>query len=375
MKIAHIGPSNLPVLFNRGGAIERRIVEIASVQAKSGNEVVVYSAEAATGDAWHNGFRLRALKCNWAGLPQRLEFLAKVARDLRRHPVDVVHCHSVPESIWFLRNSLSLKFLSYDFFRSRSWSHFSTYRLYRWTFRQYDWLLPVSEFCLKESEQFWKLTRNKMRVLHNGVNLEQFRPDSAAGKALRDRLELGDDPVVLYVGRVCEQKGSDILIDAYERLKKSMPQVRLVVAGPAEQFGNLGSSPLVARIKAVGGVYLGAIDESDLSAVYNLATVFVMPTRRDEMFGMAAVEAQACGKPVICSRQGGLPEVIPETSGIHFPVGDSGTLASALERVLSDETLYQSLARAARENALRFSWNAIVDELGELCCAGSHQHK
>lgn len=375
MKIAHIGPCNLPILFSRGGAIERRMVEMAYVQARRGNEVVVYSAETKVGDSFHDGYRIRALKCICSGLPRRYEYLARAASDLRRNPVDMIHFHSMPEGIWFSRSAVALKILSYDFFRSRSWSHFPLYGLYRWTLQQFDWLFPVSEFCLEESAQFWKLTSDRMRVLHNGVNLEQFRSDSAAGNALRDRFNLGSSPVVMYIGRVCEQKGTDVLIDAYVRLRERMPEVRLVVAGPAELFGNTGSSPLVESIRAVGGLYLGPVDESELAATYNLATVFVIATRRDEMFGMAAIEAQACGKPVVCSRQGGLPEVIPETSGIHFPVGDSVALATTLERVLTNQFLYDLLSKAARENAMRFSWDAVVRELEQVCSEGSPLRK
>jgi glycosyltransferase involved in cell wall biosynthesis len=348
---------------------------MAKVQARKGNDVVIYSAETTDGDTFYHGYHLHALKCICSGRLRKFEFLGRVASDLRRNAVDIIHFHSMPEGIWFLRDYDALKILSYDFFRSRSWRYFPFYGLYRWTLQQFDWLFPVSEFCLEESAQFWKLTMDHMRVLHNGVNLEQFRPDNTAGNALRDRFGLGSNPVILYIGRVCEQKGTDVLIDAYIRLKQRMPQVRFVVAGPAEQFGNEGSSPMVECIRAVGGLYLGAIEESELAALYNLATVFVMATRRDEMFGMAAIEAQACGKLVVCSRQGGLPEVIPETSGIHFAVGNSKELATTLERVLTDQTLYDLLSKAARENATRFSWDAVVRELEEVCSEESRLRK
>ena len=72
------------------------------------------------------------------------------------------------------------------------------------------------------------------------------------------------------------------------------------------------------------------------------------------MFGMAALEAQACGKPVICSNQGGLPEVVSPKSGLFFPVGDAEKLADSLRKLLLDENLYNSKAEASRLNALAF---------------------
>ena len=108
---------------------------------------------------------------------------------------------------------------------------------------------------------------------------------------------------------------------------------------------------------------LGAVEEADLAATYRRGTVYVMATVHDEMFGMAAIEAQACGLPVICSDQGGLPEVVPLTSGLHVPPGDACALADQMQNLLSDPGLYKELALAARPNALRFSWPVIVSEM------------
>ncbi|MDQ2833585.1 MAG: glycosyltransferase family 4 protein [Acidobacteriota bacterium] len=360
MKIAHVGPANLPILFPRGGAIERRIVSMASVQAVLGHEVTVFSAEPSTGASLHRGFRLQALACSRRGLLRTLEFLSKVGRIVRREPFDLIHFHSMPEGIWFTRKSGATRILSYDFFRLRRWEHRPLYDLYRRTLQSYDWLLPVSEFCKTTSQEFWRFKGDTMRVLHNGVDLDQFWPNRPAGAAMRKRLGLSQAHVVLYVGRVCEQKGTDVLLDAYDLLRRRMPDVQLVIAGPVEHFGAGGTSPLVRRIAEVGGSYLGAVEEADLGAIYNMATVYVMATRRDEMFGMAALEAQACGKPVVCSNQGGLPEVIPLTSGMHFSVGDAQQLATHLARLLENPVLCQQLAETAVANARRFSWPNIV---------------
>src|SRR5260370_37714934 len=115
-----------------------------------------------------------------------------------------------------------------------------------------------------------------------------------------------------------------------------MPRARLVVAGPPGQFGRTEGIPLTSRIAQVGGLYLGAVDESDLSAVYNMCDAFVMPTREYEMFGMAAAEAQACGKPVVCTRHGGLVAGVSERNGRHFTPGDAPELAAALVELRTD---------------------------------------
>jgi glycosyltransferase involved in cell wall biosynthesis len=141
----------------------------------------------------------------------------------------------------------------------------------------------------------------------------------------------------------------------------------LAVAGPAEAFGSSRQSPLTEQIHAVGGVYLGAIAESRLAAVYNACDLFVMPTREVEMFGMAAAEAQASGRVVLASRHGALPEVLGEEGAIFFVNGDSESLAAqALAHLELPQSRRQQMQEAALANVIRFSWTAIVDQLAVI---------
>ena len=203
-------------------------------------------------------------------------------------------------------------------------------------------------------------------MLYNGVNTEQFRPDPIAAAVERNALAI-DQRVILYVGRVCQQKGTDVLLQAMALLRARRRDLRLVIAGPIGQFG-MKDDPegWSERIAQVGGLYLGAVEESRLSAIYNLADVFVMPTRLLEMFGMAAVEAQACGRPVIASDCGGLREVVPTNCGARFPVGAADRLAEEIEKLMDDPKRYASCSANALENAATYRWGAICDTLEGL---------
>lgn len=108
------------------------------------------------------------------------------------------------------------------------------------------------------------------------------------------------------------------------------------------------------------------VDESILPSVYNLADVFVMPTRELEMFGMAAIEAQACGKPVISSEHGGLPEVISLESGCFFAAGRTEALEACLRECFGDDRLRRSMSEMARKNASRFAWPLIARRVEEI---------
>ena len=134
------------------------------------------------------------------------------------------------------------------------------------------------------------------------------------------------------------------------------------MAGPTGQFGSSQPSRITARIGAVGGTWLGAVPEERLADVFRAMDIFVMPTREYEMFGMAAAEALSAGTPVVCSRQGGLPEVVPETAGVLVPPGDPKALADALIRLCVEPDRRRELTDAAHGSASRFSWASIAEE-------------
>jgi glycosyltransferase involved in cell wall biosynthesis len=371
MRIAHVSVSTLPVLHRYGGAIERRILEIAREQARRGHEVSVYSVGDRTESRELAGVTYHFIRC-WTRLPwKHLEFQHRVVGRLRRMRPDVAHFHSQPEGAVLSRRLPARKVLSYDFFAFRGGRRTPLYHVYKRLLRRFDLLLPCSHYCLQESQSFWDLPAPKLRVLYNGVNTEQFRPDPVSAMAQREQLGI-DGRVILYVGRVCTQKGSDVILSAIEHLNQRRSAVRLVIAGPVGQFGMKDDPEHWAeRIKQAGGLYLGAVEEDRLAAVYNLADIFVMPTRQLEMFGMAAVEAQACGKPVIASDCGGLREVVPTECGARFPVGDAGRLAEEIEKLLDDPQRRAACSGRAVDNAATYRWAAICDTLETLYTSDS----
>jgi glycosyltransferase involved in cell wall biosynthesis len=364
LHIVHIGPHSLPLRHARGGAIERRILELAAAQASRGHHVTAYSAENQCSVTQFRGIELKALACRNGGLRKRFEFLIQALGDVSA--ADVLHFHSVPEGAVLARKINAVKVLSYDYFAWRGSQFHPVYWGYREALKKFDCLLPVSEFCRSESLRYWRLPEQGTHVFYNGVNLEQFCPDAEGGRRMRSRLGLQESPIVLYVGRVCRQKGTDVLVEAYRRLQRIMPEPRLVVAGPAERFTNGGGNRLTESIAEAGGIYLGAVEEGNLAPLYNACDVFVMPTRKDEMFGMAAAEAQACGKPVVCSRHGGLVEVVSAESGRFFPAGNAAALADELASLLRSPEQCRCLSLAACANAQRFGWARLAEEAEQI---------
>ncbi len=368
MNIVHVSVTTLPVTHRYGGAIQRRVLEVAAEQARRGHQVFIYSPGSHAATDRQNGVTFRFIPCR-SRLPARhLEFQLRVVRDLisSRIDADALYFHGQPEGAWLSAALGGRKYLWFDEFHFRRSAEFKLTRVYRSFLGKFDRLLAVSEYCRDESSRYRHIRAGQMSVVYNGVNLTQFCPN----KSVRPPVLAAVDPqrpVVLYVGRVCRQKGSDLLFDAYARLKSLPGGVQLVVAGPIGQFGTAETgAEWSARIKELDATYLGAVEESHLSAVYNAATVFVMPTRMSEMFGMAAVEAQACGIPVVASDHGGLVETVPYSCGSRFEVGNSVDMADKVAAVLEDTAAHPQLVANCLHNATRFSWDAVCSTLESI---------
>jgi glycosyltransferase involved in cell wall biosynthesis len=368
MKIVHVSVGGVPVTHGFGGAVQRRVRGIAREQAALGHEVVVYSPGTCNDRFWQDGVEIRCLRCRARKRLAWLELQGRAVAGLkrRRERVDVIHFHNQPEGAVAARGLRAAKFLSFDYFLFHGGAGSPLFPVYRRCLRAFDGLLPVSEYCLAESAAYWKLDPGRMRVLYNGVDVDQFRPDPALGRAERESLGLGGT-VLLYVGRVCRQKGSDTLLAAYQALRRRHDSLGLVICGPIGQFGRKSDEEgWQERIRAAGALYVGAVAEERLASIYNLCDIFVMPTRQYEMFGMAALEALACGKPVVASDHGGLREAVPADCGARFRSGDADELAARVDELIRDPAALQAASACAREHAETLSWPMITEQLEDI---------
>jgi glycosyltransferase involved in cell wall biosynthesis len=348
VRIVHAGPTTLPVLSELGGAVQRRIVEVATCQVELGHQVTVFS------------IAIEPIRPTLPRPWRDYEVLAQMCRRLRGRDADVVHFHGVPDGARWLRRLGLPTVLTVDYFRFRLSGSSIGRRYRRRSLERFDAIAPVSTACSEELQQFWRLDTPRV-VVPNGVNVGQFHPMPEAGAAIRRELAL-DGCVVLYVGRLCEQKGTGVLLEAWDRLD---PQTgaTLVLAGPVGEFGaTTRSSELLGRIERPHIRYLGPVHESRLGALYNACDLFVMPTVRDEMFGMAALEAESCGKPVVASRLGGLVEAVGPDCGVFVDPDDPNALADALGSLIDDPARRDRLGAAGPTHASRFEWSKIAQE-------------
>ena len=215
---------------------------------------------------------------------------------------------------------------------------------------------------------FFQVAADRITVVPCGVDTDLFRPLDQ-GMA-RSELGLTFGKILLFVGRIEPIKGIDLLLEAMGHLR-SLPGFpphlfpRLLLVGGSERM-----DPLRDQAKILGLdpwlLLMGTKPHSAMPLYYASCDALVIPSRY-ESFGIAALEAAACGRPVIATQVGGLPYAVsPDKTSLMVRQNDPANLAFAMQRILTDERLAKSLGEEGRRWAEDFSWSRISDRI--LAC-------
>jgi D-inositol-3-phosphate glycosyltransferase len=213
----------------------------------------------------------------------------------------------------------------------------------------------------------------RVKTVSPGVDLSLFSPGSAAAAAAaRARLGLPADAVVLvFAGRIQPLKGPDVVLRAAAELLRSSPALadRLVVVfvgGPSgSEVGAPGRLDGLAATLGISGCVRQEppCPQRELADWYRAATVVLVPSH-SESFGLVALEAQACGTPVVAAAVGGLrTAVLDGSSGVLVDGHDPALWARELEKLIGSPARLAELSRGAIEHASAFGWPATADEL------------
>ncbi len=215
-----------------------------------------------------------------------------------------------------------------------------------------------------EMTWYYRAEPGKVCVVPAGIDTTLFTP----GDRVAARRTLGmpeSEPNILFVGRIDPIKGIDVLVDALCGLRTALWQTappQLVLIGGGE--GEPAYDALIQRAKRQGILdrirFVGSVPHTDLVNYYRAADVVAVPSFY-ESFGLVAVEAMACGTPVVASRAGGLAFSIDDgKTGFLVPSNDADALAARLRLVLTDRCLHDRLGQNAVAAAARFSWPTIT---------------
>jgi len=205
---------------------------------------------------------------------------------------------------------------------------------------------------------------SRIATIPCGVDTDLFTPGDRA--EARRRLDLDGRPVLLWVGRIAPIKGLDTLLDAVARLSESGQDMRLlVVGGDADERTSGHETSLRQRIERLGlgdsVRFLGPQPQGVLPLYYAASDVTVLPSYY-ESFGMVALEAMACGSPVIASRVGGLVTTVRDgVTGFLVPDGDVEALAERIETLVADPELRWRLGREGVRWAAQHRWPCVAE--------------
>ncbi len=241
--------------------------------------------------------------------------------------------------------------------------------------RNSDRLIASSVQEAEDLVRLYSASRSRVTVVPPGVDLRLFGPRPT--ESLRTELGLGASRVIVFAGRLERLKGAETLVRAFGILTNDglvAEPLSLVIIGGDSQNGASESKETGgerARLEALAkklGVeqqvrFVGSVDQATLATYLNLASVCVVPSY-SESFGLVALEAEACGTPVVAARVGGLPTIVKDgLTGYTLVSRDPARYADRIARLLSDEELRRCFSRRSRLVATQFTWQATVDRL------------
>jgi len=332
------------------GGVERGTVEIATALAAAGWKAVVASEggpmvrEIERAGAIHVTLPLASK--NPLVMHANIGRLAKIIRD---HGIDIVHARSrAPAwSAWAAARRTGVHFITT--FHNAYGAENAVKRLYNSVMARGEVVIAISDFVAEHVASVYGVPRERICVVHRGVDIKRFDPDKVRAERIIKLMEewrLPDGmPVVMLPGRLSRWKGHLVLIEAMVHLNR--PTVQCLLVGSGSPSYRKAIAEAIAHARAPGNFRL-LENCTDMAAAYKLADVVISPSTEPEGFGRVIVEAQAMGRPVIATAHGGAVEtVLDKKTGWLVPPGDSEALAEAIAHAL-DLAPEERRAMAAR---------------------------
>jgi glycosyltransferase involved in cell wall biosynthesis len=253
-------------------------------------------------------------------------------------------------------------FIEYDnFFNTVEW--LNDLFVGKATLKAADRIIAVSE-ATKKYVLSLGAKPEKVKVIHNGVNLVHFRKIKGKRQEIRRKHGISDKAtVVLTVRRLVYKNGVDTLIESANIAVKKNPNIVFLVVGKGPDQNSVKDK--IAQLGIEKNFLLaGFVSDADLPSYYNAADFFVLPSKSGEGLPLVALEAMACGLPVIATNVGGIREVLVDEFGRLVPANNPKALGEAVLDFSKMDFFNRNELRQIVEQ--KFSWDANVDRLVEI---------
>ncbi len=302
--------------------------------------------------------------------------------------VDVVHCHT-----WYTHlagclvkqlTGARLVLTTHSLEPHRPWkveqlgtAYNASSWVERTAYENADGVIAVSASMRDDVRELYGVPREKIRVIHNGIDLNQYRPSPDPAVLAKYAIDPAR-PFVLFVGRITRQKGIIHLVEAIQWIR---PGVQVVLCAGAPDTPEIGREMAErverARLQSANPIIWipQIVPKDEIIALYTQASLFACPSVY-EPFGIINLEAMACGTPVVASAVGGIIEVVvPGKTGLLVPVDAEGgadfepkdpakfarDFADAINRLLDDPERLKEMGARSRERVEHFfSWTSIA---------------
>jgi len=311
-------------------------------------------------------------------------YILRIALDarFRGDPPDIVHINNLSQFVPVIRKILPQSKIVLHM--QCEWLTQLNSALIESRLRQSDLILACSSHVIDLVQESFPIYQDACHVIFNAVNEDSFSSESIG---LRDK----DDNVrIVFVGRVSPEKGTHVLVNAFQKAAQRVPDIKLLIIGPDavtphDFLVGLGDVSIVQELerfyqpkttyqqKLDDSVlpemkdkisFQGPIPHDQLVELYQAANIMVNPSL-SEAFGMSLVEAMACELPVIASRVGGMKEIVLDNqTGIFVEPGDEASLEEAIVRLALDVNLRRSMGKIGRQRVIeKFTWDQISNTL------------
>jgi glycosyltransferase involved in cell wall biosynthesis len=353
------------------GGVERRILE-ASKRIQTEVDTVVYSGtKAGLRKPVHlDGLVVVPCLCTDKAFPlDNWTFNQTLARNSAALKADVYEAHTA--SAYALLNALRKRggktpfvqtvhgVLADEYVQAATRGNLSlrgrVANLFMWQLAKHEYeaakkatlVVTISEYSVGKIRQYYPdVDPSKVRIVPNGVDTQRFKPNGDTTQATK-LIHAAGRQVVLFVGRLIPRKGLLYLVEAAKTVVKERKETLFVLVGNGPQRAVLEAEVAKAGLTR-NFLFLGDVSEALLPQVYRCADVFVLPSIQEGQ-GIVLLEAQATAVPVVAFRVSGVTEALQDgRTGLLVKSADSGALAQALLKLLTDEALRKKMGTSGR---------------------------
>ena len=229
-------------------------------------------------------------------------------------------------------------------------------------------ILALTQAEKSDIINMYGMSSSKVSVIPAGVDTRTFYPEDKT--EAKQKLGINSGQTILYAGRIEPIKGLDILLDAFRMLDGSGDAQLIIVGGSLSEDKELDR--LRSNVDRLGVsekvMFTGSVGQSELRSYYSAADVFALPSHY-ESFGLVALEAMACGTPIVASRVGGIPSFVDDgVNGYLIPWRCPEPFADRIEMLLQNSDLRKIMGRAAQRKARAMDWRFVASQVADYYC-------